>query len=217
MITVLIWSLYLPWLCLATADSALLPATVEARDSLSRHDRRQVDSIIAGVVIGFLGVGIALGRLVTYTQDVSSHIPGLNRAPGSACYKYGPWTKQAPVQELMDYGCNIITSRAMTFLKVNNTALANPSVGFSTFANGTLFRDEDGKGRVLTFLMVDLNGPNGWLWYGKDQCMLAMQTLLYDCVGDHADTRGGMYYFGHDGVVGYGFTMMKGEGKSGGG
>ncbi|KAL8636256.1 MAG: hypothetical protein Q9228_006331, partial [Teloschistes exilis] len=203
-VAVLIWSLFLPWTCLATAGPALPPATVEAQDNSLSHERRQVDAIISGVVISFLGVGIALGRLIQYTQDLSKTIPGLNRAPGSACYKAGPWTKQQPVAELIDIGCNLLALRAMTFLKVNDTNLANPNVSFHNFRNGTRFRDEDGKERSLTFLMVDLNGPNGALWYGKDQCTLAMQTLLYDCVGDHADTRGGMYYFGHDGVCGKG-------------
>ncbi|KAI4198283.1 MAG: hypothetical protein LQ350_005366 [Teloschistes chrysophthalmus] len=194
---------------------ALPPAQVEAQDDSLSHERRQADGIIAGVVIAFLGVGIALGRLVQYAQDVSKSIPGLNRGPGSACYKFGPWTKQEPVAELIDYACNILPPRAMTFLKKNNTDMANPNVSFHYFKNGTRFRDEDGKQRLLTFLMVDLNGPNGVPWYNKDSCTLAMQTLLYDCVGDHADTRGGMYYFGHDGVVGYGFTMMKGESLGG--
>lgn len=211
----MLWSLSLPWSCLATAGPALPPAQVEAQDDSLSHERRQADGIIAGVVIAFLGVGIALGRLVQYAQDVSKSIPGLNRGPGSACYKFGPWTKQEPVAELIDYACNILPPRAMTFLKKNNTDMANPNVSFHYFKNGTRFRDEDGKQRLLTFLMVDLNGPNGVPWYNKDSCTLAMQTLLYDCVGDHADTRGGMYYFGHDGVVGYGFTMMKGESLGG--
>lgn len=33
--------------------------------------------------------------------------------------------------------------------------------------------------------------------------MVAITTLLNDCFGDHDDTRGGLYAWGHDGVVAY--------------
>lgn len=34
-------------------------------------------------------------------------------------------------------------------------------------------------------------------------CAVALNTLLYDCHGDHDDTQGGEYAWGHDGVVAY--------------
>lgn len=204
----LFWCLPSRSMCSSSVGKELTPAIVGAPDTSLSHDRRQV-TIVAGVTVGSLAVGMYFGRVVQYKNDRNSHKPGFGNAPGSVCYQEGPWTLQQPVLELVNYACVLLTSRALQWAALHNNTLANPDVSMRRFANGTLFRDENGTPRVLTFLMLDVNGERGRPWYGKEQCVLAMQTLMYDCGGDHADTRGGMYYYGHDGVVGYGFTMMK--------
>ncbi|KAL8706585.1 MAG: hypothetical protein Q9201_000398 [Fulgogasparrea decipioides] len=142
-------------------------------------------------------------------DDRKANSPGLDRAPGSMCYRAGPWVHQQRVLELADYACVQLTSRALTWVAQHNNSLANPDVRMERFFDGSPFKDNDGTPRTLTFLMLDVNGEKGRPWYGKDQCVLAIQTLMYDCEGGNVgNTRGGMYYYGHDGVVAYGLTMM---------
>ena len=80
---------------------------------------------------------------------------------------------------------------------------ANPNVIARTRSNGTALTNEDGFKQTLTFGILDQNGDKGRPFYGIDACITAVTTLLYDCTGEHGDTRGGMYFWGHDGVVGY--------------
>ncbi|KAL9592235.1 MAG: hypothetical protein Q9179_006922 [Wetmoreana sp. 5 TL-2023] len=111
-------------------------------------------------------------------DDRKANSPGLDRAPGSMCYRAGPWVHQQRVLELADYACVQLTSRALTWVAQHNNSLANPDVRMERFFDGSPFKDNDGTPRTLTFLMLDVNGEKGRPWYGKDQCVLAIQTLI---------------------------------------
>lgn len=72
-----------------------------------------------------------------------------------------------------------------------------------TRTHRTFLTSDDGFRQTLTFGLADKNGDKGRPFYGVDACMTAITTLLYDCAGVHSDTRGGLYFWGHDGVVAY--------------
>ena len=82
-------------------------------------------------------------------------------------------------------------------------AKANPNAVFRYDGKGEKLRSEDGYTMTLTFGVFDLNGERARRWMNREACEVAFATLLYDCAGEHEDTIGGGYFFGHDGVAGY--------------
>lgn len=81
--------------------------------------------------------------------------------------------------------------------------MANPNEVVSTWSNRTLLTNEDGYRQTLMFVLADENRDKGRLFYGMDACTTAITTLLYDCAGVNSDTKGALYFWGHDGVVAY--------------
>lgn len=184
-----------------SAESEPTPAVVEYNEtSLSIHPRQ----VIAITIVSFLGVGLAYGRVHQAMESRVAHSPGFNKAPGSICYNSGSWTLQQPVLDLVDSVCLTLTPRALTWITRNNRDLANPKAQIRKFANGTVLRNEDGMEQELAFTIIDVNGAKAKPWLDQDSCVMALKTLLYDCWGKHADTKGGWYFYGNDGVTGYG-------------
>lgn len=189
----------------ASAESGLTPAVVEHGESLVSVQPRQV---IASVTVAFLGVGLAYGRVDRFIRNRAAHTPGLNRAPGSLCYRSGSWTFQQPVLDLADTACTVLTPHALSWVARNNRGLANPTTTVGHSSNGTVLRNEDGMKQEVRFYMFDVNGARGKPWLDGDSCVMALRTLLYDCSGEHGDTRGGLYFYGNKGVAGYGFDAQ---------
>ena len=173
----------------AVLSSAIAPSIIEERQLA-----------LLGVTLGAYGLGIISGRLSQSIRTTIATKPGPNRAPGSGCILQGGWFKQALVDGLTDMACTLLMNRA---LKWTNPDQANPNVVFRNDINGSPLTTEDGYTILLTFAVFDSNGDRARPWITQEACVVAFTTLLYDCSGEHDDTIGGGYFYGHDGVAGY--------------
>ena len=158
---------------------------------------------LAGIAIGSFAAGIATGRISQALRSSSATTAGLNSGPGSACFKSGSWSYQAPVIAVVPFACNEITLRAVDFIKNKNTTQMNPNVVMLAFPNGSYLTNEAGYRQHITFGLYDQNGERGAPFTSQSACEMAMTAIMYDCSGSNSDTRGGVYFYGHDGVVGY--------------
>lgn len=170
----------------------------------SSTELEECQVFLGTALFGAFGLGISVARFANTVKSGRAGSPGFNEAPGSSCFKSGSWSYQAEVTGVATDVCTSLASRALGWKIFHDKSKANPNVVVSEFPNGTLMTNVDGYRQNLTFVLLDENGDRGAAWMGQSACMLAMTTLLYDCSGSHGDTRGGMYFYGHDGVVGYG-------------
>ena len=169
--------------------SAIPPAILEERQLF-----------LLGVTLGAYGLGILSGRLSQAIKTTVSTQPGPNRAPGSGCISRGGWFKKDLVNGLTAPACEILINHA---LKWTNPARANPNVVFRNDIHGTPLTTEDGYTMLLTFAVYDSNWERARAWMTQEACVIAYTTMMYDCSGEHDDTIGGGYFYGHDGVAGY--------------
>ena len=151
----------------------------------------------------FYGAGVFISKYAQRFHGSNKYKPGLGNAPGSACYGSGSWSFQAAIDDVAGTACQSLADTALSWQQSGDRTKANPYVVVSSWSNGTLLTNESGFRQNLTFGLVDENGDNGKPFYGVDACMAAITTILYDCAGQHSDTRGGLFFYGHDGVVAY--------------
>ena len=151
----------------------------------------------------FYGAGFITGKQVQRFRDSKKYKPGLGNAPGSGCFGSGSWSSQAPINDVASTACQNLADKALFWKQSGDKTKANPYVVVSSWSNGTFLTNEDGFRQTLTFGLVDENGDKGGPFYGADACMAAITTILYDCAGQNSDTEGGLFYYGHDGVVAY--------------
>jgi len=156
--------------------------------------------VLLGITLGSYGLGVLSGRLSQAIKSTISSQPGPNRGPGSGCILRGGWFKKASVDGLAATACELLTHRALTW---TNPSQANPNFVFRNDINGTPLMTEDGYSMLLTFAVYDSNGERARPWMTQEACVLAYTTMMYDCEGEHEDTIGGGYFYGHDGVAGY--------------
>ncbi len=178
----------------AVLSSEIAPSIVEERQL-----------VLLGITLGAYGLGIISGRLSQSIKTIVTFKPGPNRAPGSGCISQGGWFKQASVDGLTDTACTLLMNRALTWTNPNQ---ANPNAVFRNDINGSTLMTEDGYTMLLTFAVFDSNGNRARPWITQEACVVAFTTLLYDCSGEHDDTIGGGYFYGHDGVVGYQVSVI---------
>ncbi len=204
---------YLLYTLLALSPISLTSATPNTFPDSHIEDRQL---LIPGLILGFFGAGIITGQHVQYVKDVQKYTPKLKSVSGSSCYKSGSWSFKEPIVDLANNVCQALTSRALTWQQSGNISSANPNVVASTWSNGTSLTNEAGFLQTLTFGLFDQNGDKGRPFYGMDACMTAVTTLLYDCAGGHGDTKGGLYFWGYDGVAGYNMdpTCVDSPGKT---
>lgn len=88
-------------------------------------------------------------------------------------------------------------------LSWTNPDRANPNVVIRNDIHGNPLMTEDGYTMLLTFAVYDSNGDRARPWITQEACLTAYTTMMYDCSGEHDDTIGGGYFYGHDGVAGY--------------
>ena len=167
------------------------------------------------VLIGAFGIGISVGRFAKAIKSGRVGTGKFNDAPGSTCFVSGSWTYQKEITSVADGVCHILAAKALGWKTFHDKSKANPSVVVSELPNGTFLTNVEGYRQNLTFVLLDENGDRGKAWMSESACMVAITTLLYDCSGRHGDTRGGMYFYGHDGLVGYGVdpTCVDSPGK----
>ncbi|KAL8731228.1 MAG: hypothetical protein Q9181_004371 [Wetmoreana brouardii] len=171
--------------------------------------------VIAGAIFGSWGVGMLTGRYTQWRNDLKSFKPGLNNAQGSACHQSGSWIDNAAIEPIIEQGCNMLGARTLRWLSTGNKHLMNPKYTIYNLPNSQEIFDKEGYKITITVTLWDENGERILPWHNRDSCVLAMQTLLYDCRGENSDTRGGTYFYGHDGVMGYSVdpNCMSGPGK----
>lgn len=103
--------------------STLTPANLEPPASSLSHEPRQV---IAGIIISFLGVRIAHGRVAQFIQDGRDHTAGIDGALGSVCYISGSGTLQQPILDVVEFVCDTLKPRTLAWVPQNKRDLANP-------------------------------------------------------------------------------------------
>ena len=194
-------------------DKTSAAESLDHTNSSNQLQERQF--FLSSALFGAFGFGISVGRFAKNVKSGRACSPAFNKAPGSSCFQSGSWSYKAEVTGVATDVCSSLASRAMGWKTFHDKSKANPNVVVSEFANGTIMTNVDGYRQNLTFVLLDENGDRGAAWMGQSACMLAMTTLLYDCSGSHGDTRGGMYFYGNDGVVGYGVdpTCVDSPGK----
>ena len=187
---------------LATCSISLIYASAITPSELdvSRIEDRQ---FFSALILLFYGAGVITGKHIQLLRDHERYKPGLGNAPGSGCYGSGSWSFQAPINDVAEAACQRLTNSALFWQQTGDRSKANPYVVVSAWTNGTLLTNEFGFRQTLEFGLVDENGDRGRPFYGVDACMAAITTILYDCAGQHSDTEGGLFFYGHDGVVAY--------------
>ncbi|KAL8708160.1 MAG: hypothetical protein Q9220_006921 [cf. Caloplaca sp. 1 TL-2023] len=169
-------------------------------------DSHQVEERQAGIILfaafASWGTGLLTGRYIQYRRDQAYYKPGINNFQGSACHRSGIWSANSAIEQIIPQVCNQLGAQSLRWVRENNKALANPKYVI-TGAGGKEFINNEGYKISITATLWDENGDRGIPFINQISCVLAMQTLLYDCRGDHLDTRGGNFFYGHDGVVGY--------------
>ena len=166
-------------------------------------EERQV--FIGGFIAGLLSL-----RFINYLKDAKGprRIAGWGTGPGSYCFPSGSWTFKEPINEVMNDACTTVTNQALDWVRHDNKALINPTVMVQKYANGTFLLNEEGFRQNFSIALIDGNGLKGAPFYNHAACVQALQTILYDCPGANGDTRGGIYFYGNDGVVAYGIDPV---------
>ncbi|KAI4141100.1 MAG: hypothetical protein L6R39_005502 [Caloplaca ligustica] len=159
--------------------------------------------IIAGALVISWAAGQMTGQYTRWRKELAAAKPGLNNAQGTACYKTGSRFPTAGMTSVITNGCNKLRTQSLSWLKTGNKRLKNPQFTAATKDDGTELVDKQGYRMVITMTMWDENGKVASDWLTHEACVLAMQTILYDCRGSNPDTRGGSFFYGSDGVAGY--------------
>lgn len=172
--------------------------------------------VIMGALVGSWGVGALTGRYIQWRRDLAAVRPGLNNAQGTACHQSGSWFSTADIASAIERGCNRLGEQSLMWLKTNNKRLKNPRYTIVSRPDGKEYVDANGYKITITMTLWDENGKVALDWINHQSCVLAMQTILYDCRGYNPDTRGGSFFYGHDGVAGYSLdpNCMSRPGKS---
>ncbi len=164
-------------LCAVSLTSAS-PVTHPESDVSALEDRQ---IILPRIIFGSYGAGLYTGRHVQSVKDEVKYAPGLNNASGALCHKFGTWSFQAPINDIAEPACQGLTSRALSWQRTGDKAMANPNVVVGTWSNRTLLTNEDGYRQTLIFVLADENRDTERLFYGMGACMTAITTLVYDC------------------------------------
>ena len=161
---------------------------------------------MSGFIVGLLTV-----RWLSWLKSLKSNMkgnirrsPGPGTGPGTYCFPSGSWSYKATIDEIVDPACTALANQALSWVKQDNQALANPSTMVQAYPNGTVLLNEEGFRQNLSVQLIDAYGARGGLYYSQEACALALRSVLYDCSGANGDTRGGIHFFGNDGVVAYG-------------
>ncbi len=72
-----------------------------------------------------------------------------------------------------------------------------------TWSDGTYLYNEDGFRQHLIFANIDENGEKGKPFYTYEACVVAITSILYDCMGKNSDALGGAHWFGKDASAGF--------------
>ena len=160
------------------------------------------------VLMGSFIAGLLTARLFEYLRNTArstkKRVAGWGTGPGTYCFPSGSWTYKEPINEVANDTCTTLTSRALDWMRSDDTALMNPTLNVQSYSNGTFLLNEDGFRQGFSIALIDANGLKGAPFYNHAACMQALRTILYDCSGANNDTRGGLYFYGNDGVVSYG-------------
>ncbi|KAI4121459.1 MAG: hypothetical protein LQ338_006346 [Usnochroma carphineum] len=165
-------------------------------------ERRQ-GAVIAAALIGSWGIGQITGRYTQWRRDVAAVTPGLNNAQGSACHQSGTWFSTADITSAIEHGCEMLGTQSVMWLRMGNERFKNPRYTAASRGDGSGFFDKQGNKITITMTAWNENGKAAVDWINHQACVLAMQTILYDCRGWNPDTRGGSFFYGSDGVAGY--------------
>ncbi|KAL8827244.1 MAG: hypothetical protein Q9170_007092 [Blastenia crenularia] len=177
-----------------------------APSSLSEDESLQLENrqLVAGLILtGTAGAGMLAGRYRQWRKDLAASRPGINNAQGSACHRSGSWFSTKEIASVMEHGCYVLAMQALSWQKTGNKHLMNPEYLIVSHPDGSEFFDEQGNKITLTVTLWDENGDRAGPWINREACLAAMETILYDCRGSNPDTRGGSFFYGHDGVAGY--------------
>lgn len=109
-------------LCAVSLTSAS-PVTYPESDVSALKDRQ---IILPRIIFGSYGAGLYTGRHVQSVKDEVKYAPGLNNASGALCHKFGTWSFQAPINDIAEPAYQGLTSRALSWQRTGDKAMANP-------------------------------------------------------------------------------------------